>query len=43
VAIQRDVNDHTRSCPHKQCRHAISGCAFTGTPSLIARHKAAEC
>ena len=44
VAIQRaNVNDHTRSCPHKQCPHAISGCAFTGTPSLVAQHEAAEC
>ena len=44
MTIQRgNVNDHTRSCPHKQCPHAISGCAFTGTPSLVARHEAAEC
>ena len=38
-----NVNDHTRCCPHKQCPHAISGCAFTGTPSLVAQHEAAEC
>ena len=44
ATIQRgNVNDHTRSCPHKQCPHAISGCAFTGTPSLVAQHEAAEC